>query len=105
MLLAPLRGAQRAITRATAIAESGEITLAVAEAELWTALLAVGRALMTLFLARPRHGPTRYEHDGARYALDTATRRSTEVVTRFGKVQFSRSFGRALSGRTACSIS
>ncbi len=97
---------QRAIARATAIAEGGEITLGTAEAELWTALLAVGRALMTLFLVRAaaRSRPTMYEHDGARYALDTATPRSTEIGTRFGKVQFSRPFGRSLSGRSRADL-
>ena len=92
---------QRAVSRATAIGQSEGSTLAVAEAELWTALLSLGRALLSLFLARSaaRLRPVTYEHDGARYALDTTTRRSSEIGTRFGKVAFSRSIGRPLGGR------
>lgn len=92
---------QRAIADATAIAKREGITLAAAEAELWTALLALGRALVALLLARSaaRSRPATYEHDGARYALDTTTRRNGEVGTRFGKVKFSRAIGRRLGGR------
>ena len=92
---------QRAIAEATAIAKREGITLAAAEAELWTALLALGRALLALFCARAaaRSRPTNYEHDGVRYALDTTTRRNSEVGTRFGKVRFSRAVGLPLGGR------
>jgi len=92
---------QGAIADATAIAKREGITLAAAEAELWTALLALGRALVALLLARSaaRSRPATYEHDGARYALDTTTRRNSEVGTRFGKVKFSRPIGRGLGGR------
>jgi hypothetical protein len=92
---------QRAVSRATAIGQSEGSTLAVAEAELWTALLSLGRALLSLFLARSaaRLRPVTYERDGERYALDTSTRRSSEIGTRFGKVAFSRSIGRPLGGR------
>jgi len=92
---------QRAIADATAIAKREGITLAAAEAELWTALLALGRALLTLLLARAASAPrpATYEHDGARYALDTTTRRNSEAGTRFGKVKFSRAIGHRLGGR------
>ena len=92
---------QRAIAGATAIAKREGITLAAAEAELWTALLALGRALLALLLARAaaRSRPATYEHDGARYALDAKTRRNGEVGTRFGKVRFSRPIGHRLGGR------
>ena len=92
---------QRAMTGAKAIAEREGITLAAAEAELWTALLTLGRALLALLLARSeaRSRPPTYEHDGARYVLDTTTRRNSEVGTRFGKVKFSRAIGRRLGGR------
>lgn len=92
---------QRAIANATAIAKREGITLAAAEAELWTALLALGRALLALFLAlaAARSRSAAYEHDGARYVLDTTTRRNGEVGTRFGKVKFSRAIGRRLGGR------
>lgn len=97
---------QRAVAGATAIAEREGMTLAAAEAELWTALLAVGRALLTLFLARTagRSRPTTYEHDGTRYALDMTTRRNTEVGTRFGKVRFSRAIGRPLGSRSRADL-
>ena len=92
---------QRAIADATAIAKREGITLAAAETELWTTLLSLGRALLALFLARAaaRSRPTAYEHNGVRYALDTTTRRNSEVGTRFGKVNFSRPIGRRLGGR------
>ncbi len=74
---------QRAIADATAIAKREGITLAAAEAELWTALLALGRALLALMLARAtaRSRPAIYEHDGARYALDATTGRNSKVGT------------------------
>jgi hypothetical protein len=92
---------KRAVSRATAVGRSEGRTLAVAEAELWTALLSLGRALLTLFLARSaaRLRPVTYEHDGEPYALDTTTRRSSEIGTRFGKVTFSRGIGHSLGGR------
>ena len=68
------------------------------EARLWTALLALGRAVLALFLARcaahPR--PKSYVHNGQRYTLDRSNRRSIEVGTRLGKLKFSRPVGLAL---------
>jgi hypothetical protein len=92
---------QRAIRNATAVANREGISLAAAERELWTALLALGRALLALLLARAAAGsrPTTYEHGGARYALDATRRRNSEIGTRFGKVAFSRAVGRPLGGR------
>lgn len=92
---------QRALKQAAAVAEREGVTLAVAEAELWTVLLALGRAYMGLFLARAaaRKRPATYQHEGIRYALDTTTRRNGQIGTRFGKVSFSRAVGRALGGR------
>jgi hypothetical protein len=92
---------QRAIGNATAVANREGLTLAAAEKELWTTLLALGRALLALLFARTAAGsrPTTYEHGGARYALDATTRRNSEVGTRFGKVAFSRAVGRLLGGR------
>jgi hypothetical protein len=97
---------QRAMQQAMAIAEREGATLAAVEAELWTGLLAVGRALMTLFLARAAAcaRPATYEHGGTRYVLDATTRRSSEVGTRFGKVKFTRAIGHALSGRKAADL-
>ena len=96
------REVQEAFERARACAERGETAaLSQVEAELWSALLAVGRALMALFLARQTTRPraTTYEHEGVRYALDTQTRRTTELGTRFGKVRFTRPIGRPIGGR------
>lgn len=92
---------QRVMDRAIAVSKREGITLATAEKELWTALLALGRALLRLFLVRSaaRSRPTLYEHTGKRYALDTTKRRTSELGTRFGKIAFSRAIARPLGGR------
>lgn len=56
-------------------------------------------ANIVLVRSAARSRPTLYEHAGMRYALDTTTRRNSEVGTRFGKVAFSRALGRSLGGR------
>lgn len=97
------RDVQDAIERTRRCAEpKATATLSAVEAELWTALLGLGRAVIVLFLlrhaARPRAAV--YEHEGARYALDANTRRKTEIGTRFGKVPFSRAIGRPIGKRS-----
>jgi hypothetical protein len=74
--------------------------LADVEARLWTALLALGRAVMALFLARCAARPraATYSHNGQRFAFDDSNRRSTEIGTRFGKLRFSRPVGLPLGG-------
>jgi hypothetical protein len=74
--------------------------LADVEAQLWTALLALGRAVIGLFLARcaARPRPGTYSHNGQRFALDCSYRRSIEIGTRFGKQPFSRPVGLPLGG-------
>jgi hypothetical protein len=64
------------------------------ERQLWTLLLALGRALVALFLARQVARPRAavYEHAGCRYVLDGE--RATPIGTRFGKVTFTRPVGR-----------
>src|SRR5579862_6146618 len=64
------------------------------ERELWTALLALGRALVALFLARQVARPraARYEQLGRIYVIDGV--RATPIGTRFGKVTFTRPVGR-----------
>jgi len=81
-------------------------TLADTERELWTALLVLGRALMSLFLARcaARPHPDTYELEGRRYVFDAKTRRKSEVGTRFGKVPFHRAVGRPIGGRRAVDL-
>jgi len=63
------------------------------ERQAWTLMLALGRALVVLFLAhqarRPR--PVEYRHEGNRYRLDGE--RTSELGTRFGKVSFTRPKG------------
>jgi len=96
------RDVQNAFEQALAITR-GATTRSLHEVEtsLWTALLALGRALIALYLARVVRQPraTDYVHGGARYVLaETAT---SEVGTRFGKVVFERPVGRRLGWRRA----
>jgi len=64
------------------------------ERDLWTRILALGRALMSLFLARRAWAlrPTVYQRSGATYEL--VEERTSELGTRFGKVSFTRPVGR-----------
>jgi hypothetical protein len=75
------------------------------EQGLWSLLLALGRALVVLFLAhrvqRPR--PTEYRYEGKQYRLDGE--RVSDLGTFFGKVAFSRPVGRRPDdGRAACDL-
>ena len=72
--------------------------LFAAEAALWTSLLALGRAMITLYLVRAAARPraTSYRHEGQLYVLDTKHQRRTQLGTRFGKVSFTRPVGRRL---------
>jgi hypothetical protein len=76
-------------------------TFAVFEARAWTLVLAVGRALVQLFLAHEaaRTRPLAYRHDGTAYRLDD--QRVSELGTRFGKVPFARPVGRSVADRRA----
>lgn len=97
------REVQSAIERVRRCAEpKATTTLAAVEAELWTALLGLGRAVITLLLVRHAMLPraATYEHEGVRYALDSDTRRKTEIGTRFGKVPFRRAIGRPIGRRS-----
>jgi hypothetical protein len=68
--------------------------LAAVEASLWTGMLALGRAMIALYLARqvgqPR--PALYKHDGKEYEIEGVV--PGEVGTRFGKVGFETTVGR-----------
>lgn len=86
---------QRAVERARELAESAHPQrFSDFERELWTAVLALGRAFVSLFLAhqaaRPR--PVDYLHGGQRFVLKGG--RVSELGTRFGKVAFLRPLGR-----------
>lgn len=96
------RDVQDAVERVLSCAETkGTSTLTSVEGELWTALLALGRAVMALFLARYAARPREatYVHEDVRFAFDPQTRRRTEVGTRFGKVPFVRGIGHPVGGR------
>jgi hypothetical protein len=73
--------------------------LAAVEAGVWTRLLVLGRALMGLYFARQaaRSRAARYEHDGVEYELRGTS--TTEIGTRFGKVEFTRAIGRRVDKR------
>lgn len=80
---------QRHVAAVIQIVDRGDATrVAAVEGPLWSALLALGRALMVLFFARQsaRLRPTRYEHEGKSYEM--AGTETVEVGTRFGKVKY-----------------
>lgn len=76
----------------------GPRTAAQAETALWTALLALGRALMGLFFATQARAALaaggRYELENRSYQVVGVE--STHVGTRFGKVEFERPVGRVV---------
>jgi hypothetical protein len=65
------------------------------ERELWTRLLALGRALVVLFLVRAAARPRGLEYRlaGERHVI-AKKRLTTQLGTRFGKVPFTRPVGR-----------
>jgi hypothetical protein len=94
------RDVQSAFEKARAIAR-GATTSSFdhVETSLWTALLALGRAMIALYLARVAARPraTEYVHNGSKFVLvGTAT---DEIGTRFGKVSFERPIGRRVGWR------
>jgi len=75
------------------------------ERQLWTLLLAVGRAMVALFLARQVSRPraASYKREGRTYVM--GGNRTTQIGTRFGKVAFDRPVGRAQGNlRAACDL-
>jgi hypothetical protein len=91
------RKVQRAFDEGLSWAESSKKrSLWEFERGLWTLMLALGRALVELFLARhvARPRPSKYEHDGMSYALELDKPRTSQLGTRFGKVSFRRPVGR-----------
>jgi hypothetical protein len=87
---------QRLMREATAIANDTTCnTSTETEERLWATLLALGRALMTLYFARraAQWLPSQaYSVDGRHYEVSGTTR--AEVGTRFGKVTFEEPVGR-----------
>ena len=93
---------QSAFAVAVALADASERRkFAAFESRLWTQLLVLGRALVSLFLARQAQRPRslEYRHGGRRYLLDDG--RVSELGTRFGKVRFERPVGRQPEDRRA----
>ncbi len=87
------------------LAERSEATTFQAfEGQLWPLVLALGRALVALFLARQGAtvGPSSYVYQRRRYRLQGERR--SELGTRFGKVEFRRPVGRPQGGRGECDL-
>jgi len=84
-------GVQQALADVEALGEDpGVSTLAALERRLWTLLLAVGCAVVALWLARRAARPIAvcYQHDGATWKVEGT--HGSQVGTRFGKVWFIR---------------
>ncbi len=92
---------QREFQNACALVEDEGASLFELERRTWSALLALGRALVVLFLTRRTERPRAvdYEHEGCRYQLDG--KRTTALGTRFGKIDFTRPVGRRVHKRDA----
>jgi hypothetical protein len=83
----------------------GQRKFAEFERELWTAMLALGRAVVGLFLARQIAQPriAKYPHAGRHWRL--GKHRRSKIGTRFGKVWFQRPTGRDVENpRAACDL-
>ena len=90
------REVQHAFEAALTWADSGERRPFFAfEKELWTLLLAAGRALTVLFLARQvaRARAVQSRFEGRVFSMSNK-HRTTELGTRFGKVLFTRPVAR-----------
>ena len=96
------RDVQHTFDKALAITRgAGTRSLHEVETSLWTALLALGRAMIALYLARvvARPRASEYVHDGARFAI--VGTEASEVGTRFGKVAWDQPVGRRVAWRRA----
>ena len=94
------REVQSAFEKARTIARGATTSsLDHVETSLWTALLALGRAMIALYLARVAARPwaTEYIHNGCKFVLGSSM--SDEIGTRFGKVIFERAVGRRVGWR------
>lgn len=101
-ILCAERDVERAVERVRRCAEpKRKTTLVAVETETWSALLALGRAVIVLFLARHSARPraANYVHEGRQYAFDVKHSRHSEIGTRFGKVPFDRGVGRRIGAR------
>lgn len=81
------REVERRVKKLVALGERTTGTATEIEQEAWAACLALGGTVMAAFFARraAQARPAHYEHEGRQY--EVVGRESTEVGTRFGKVQ------------------
>lgn len=96
---------ERAFAQARSLADSDRPrSLFELEKELWTLMLALGRALVRLFLSRQaaRLRAAEYEREGRRYVVGGT--RTSSVGTRFGKVPFTRAVGQPIGPCGACDL-
>ena len=95
-----VKSAVEAVLACAEFSQKSVPRLGPVEVRLWTALLALGRAVLALFLARCAAQPraSSYVHNCQRFAFDTSNRRTVELGTRFGKLKFSRPVGLPLDG-------
>lgn len=96
------REVQTAFEAAMKVADSADLQpIAKVESSLWTLLLAVGRAMVALKLARVagRLRAVTYEHEGVAYELGDRVR--STVASRFGRVSFERPAGRRVGAPRA----
>ncbi len=100
------RGVEQSWSGVRAFAETEQrLSLWAFETKLWFLMLALGRAVVGLFLARQAARPSAalYQQEGQRY--QRAEVRTSEVGTRFGKVSFRRAVGRVVGrARTAADL-
>mgnify|MGYP006298367875 FL=1 len=99
---------QTAFDRIVHLAESDDrSSFSKFEANLWSMLLALGRAVTTMFLARRASRPrsTEYRYKGETFCIEMDEIRTSDLGTRCGKVKFSRPVGRrADNPRAACDL-
>jgi hypothetical protein len=104
------KNVENAMANLARIAESKDMDrrkLSDVEKELWSLLLALGRCLIALFMARraAQKRPGFYEYEQRRFFVANDKTRSSEVGTIFGKVVFTRPIGRPISnGRGAADL-
>lgn len=94
------QGVEKSFTEALQWAESEEKrSFQVFEGRLWSLMLAVARALVTLFLVRRVFQPraASYIHNERKYEIEGM--RTTMLGTLFGKVSFTRPVGRLVGWR------
>jgi len=96
------RSVQQAFERALLLADSRQLSFRDFEQGLWSALLALGRALSLLYLARAavRPRPGTYKRGMVRFVMNGETR-TTDFGTLFGKVPFTRPIARPMGAPRA----